>query len=91
VNSVPPDEVITPDQVTIVAKDGNKVKVDNPLYRYAFQSRHFEGTQFSEWTTTHRYPETSPTGEINDDVDRLRECAPNCCFAENLVLRIPLP
>jgi len=90
VNAVPPDEVIALELVTIVTPEGKK-EVENPLRRYTFKSPHFEGSDWDWHNTTIRYPAFDGRGVLFDDVDRLRKCVPNYCFAEDIRLRISLP
>ena len=56
-NSLPPDEVITLDKVTIIRADGPAV-VDNPLFAYGFHPgpdpSFYE--PYVKWPTTIRHP-----------------------------------
>ncbi|KAJ8073002.1 hypothetical protein PM082_019868 [Marasmius tenuissimus] len=74
-NSVPPPEVISLEQVTIIGFNGERVSVANPLRRYTFdplkQSFGFP-KPFDKWGTTLRHP-TDGTENATEDVDGLRK------------------
>ncbi|KAJ6580116.1 tyrosinase [Mycena vulgaris] len=66
-NSVPPAEVISLNQVTITAPNGQKIQVDNPLRRYTFHpiDPSFPDP-YSGWQTTLRHPDsTDPDAQDN--------------------------
>ncbi|KAJ6619317.1 photo-regulated tyrosinase [Mycena sp. CBHHK59/15] len=69
--SVPPAEVISLDKVSIIAPNGQKTQVNNPLRRYAF---HPIDPSFSDpysgWKTTLRHPD-SMEPDAKDDVEEL--------------------
>ncbi|KAG7085489.1 hypothetical protein E1B28_003052 [Marasmius oreades] len=72
-NSVPPAEVISMDQVTILAApDGRKVKVSNPLRRYTFHpiDKSFP-RPYNQWKSTYRYP-TSTSANPTEDIDGMK-------------------
>lgn len=68
---VPPAEVISLEQVTIITPDGNRTAVDNPLRRYKFHpiDSSFERTPYAKWPTTVRRP-SGPNG-IKEDITAL--------------------
>ncbi|KAJ7088152.1 photo-regulated tyrosinase [Mycena epipterygia] len=70
-NSVPPAEVISLDQVTIIAPNGQRTQVDNPLRRYTFHpiDPSFPKT-YSGWQTTLRHPD-SEGPDAQDNVPEL--------------------
>ncbi|EDR04243.1 tyrosinase [Laccaria bicolor S238N-H82] len=72
VNSVPPDEVIAKQTVSITGHDGKKKDVANPLYHYTFHpiDPSFP-TPYSGWKTTLRQP-TSLQPDATDNIARLR-------------------
>jgi len=85
--AVPPDEVIALTKVTITIPDGTKKEVDNPLYHYKFNPIDPSFPEpYSEWPTTLRQPKYDPDDikDATDDVQRVKEYAPNYCFAETL-------
>ncbi|KAJ7711400.1 tyrosinase [Mycena metata] len=66
-NSVPPAEVISLAKVTIIAPNGQKTQVDNPLRRYTFHpiDPSFPDP-YSGWPTTLRHPDsTDPDAQDN--------------------------
>ncbi|TFY82262.1 hypothetical protein EWM64_g1750 [Hericium alpestre] len=71
-NAVPPPEVISEQQVTIVGFDGKKVKVDNPLIRYKFHpiDPSFP-SPYSGWQTTLRHP-TSSSPDAKEDINQMK-------------------
>jgi tyrosinase len=71
-NSVPPAEVISLTQVTITTFNGQRVSVDNPLYRYRFHPIDPRFPRpYSGWPTTLRQP-TSTRPDATDNIPRLR-------------------
>ncbi|KAJ7088141.1 photo-regulated tyrosinase [Mycena epipterygia] len=70
-NSVPPAEVISLDQVTIIAPNGQRTQVDNPLRRYTFHpiDPSFPDP-YSGWQTTLRHPD-SEDSDAQDNVAEL--------------------
>ncbi|KAJ7480969.1 common central domain of tyrosinase-domain-containing protein, partial [Mycena latifolia] len=73
-NSVPPPEVISLDQVSIIAPNGETIQVDNPLRRYTFHpidpSFPMEPVDYSRWETTLRHADTTGP-DATDDVEDL--------------------
>ncbi|GAW02360.1 tyrosinase [Lentinula edodes] len=71
-NPVPPPEVISLDEVTIVNPSGEKISVPNPLRRYTF---HPIDPSFPEpyqsWSTTLRHP-LSDDANASDNVPELK-------------------
>ncbi|KAF8171240.1 tyrosinase [Mycena galopus ATCC 62051] len=70
-NAVPPPEVISLDQVSIVAPNGQTIKVANPLRRYTFHpiDPSFP-VPYNKWHTTLRQPDTT-NANATDDVNLL--------------------
>ncbi|KAJ7495027.1 tyrosinase [Mycena latifolia] len=70
-NSLPPPEVISLDQVSIIAPNGQTIQVDNPLRRYTFHpiDPSFPDP-YSGWQTTLRHPDSTDP-DATDDVDDL--------------------
>ncbi|KAJ6568747.1 tyrosinase [Mycena capillaripes] len=70
-NSVPPPEVISLDKVSIIAPNGQKTQVNNPLRRYTFHpiDPSFPDP-YSSWKTTLRSPDTT-SPNATDDVAQL--------------------
>jgi len=72
VNAIPPSEVISDTQVTIIGTDGNQALVDNPLYHYIFNPIDPSFPQpYSGWQTTLRQP-TSQDPDATDDITLLK-------------------
>ncbi|KAF8901474.1 tyrosinase [Gymnopilus junonius] len=71
-NSVPPDEVVALQQVTITGPHGHKITVDNPIYSYKFHpiDPSFPPT-FQNRKSTIRYP-TSDAADATVDVAKLK-------------------
>jgi hypothetical protein len=72
--AVPPDEVISKQQVTIIKPDGSRGLVDNPLVKYKFKANaeHIFPRPFSQWNATIRTPNnSSPTATT--DLEELKE------------------
>ncbi|KAJ7476711.1 tyrosinase [Mycena latifolia] len=70
-NSVPPPEVISLDQVSIIAPNGETIQVDNPLRRYTFHPIDPSFPEpYSGWDTTLRHPDTTDP-DATDDVEDL--------------------
>ncbi|KAJ7501098.1 tyrosinase [Mycena galericulata] len=67
-NAVPPPEVISLDQVSIIAPNGQTIQVDNPLRRYIFHpiDPSFP-PPYDAWQTTLRQPDTTDP-DATDDV-----------------------
>jgi len=71
-NSVPPDEIISLEQVSIVVPNGDTISVQNPFLRYRFHP--IEPTfppPFHSWPTTLRHP-TSSRPDAQSNVAQLR-------------------
>ncbi|KAJ7775767.1 tyrosinase [Mycena maculata] len=70
-NSIPPPEVISLDQVSIIAPNGQTIQVDNPLRRYTFNpiDPSFPDP-YSGWPATLRHPDTTDP-DATDDVEDL--------------------
>ncbi|KAJ7620093.1 tyrosinase [Roridomyces roridus] len=70
-SAVPPPEVISLDQVKIIAPNGASVMVDNPLRRYKFHpiDPSFPDP-YSSWQTTLRQPDSTDP-DAQDDVSQL--------------------
>ncbi|KAJ7269098.1 tyrosinase [Mycena rebaudengoi] len=70
-NSVPPPEVISLEKVSIIAPNGQKTQVNNPLRRYTFHpiDPSFPDP-YSGWKTTLRFPDTMDP-DATDDVQQL--------------------
>jgi len=66
VNSVPPDEVISFTQLTITGPEGS-ITVDNPLYRYVFDSSKPSLSANDSGTTIRRVKDDG-----TDDVEMLK-------------------
>ncbi|KAI0712434.1 photo-regulated tyrosinase [Earliella scabrosa] len=66
-NMVPPPEVISMRQVTITGPDGNRTRVDNPLFHYRFHPIDPSFPRpYSNWPSTFRHPTTfGPDAEDN--------------------------
>jgi tyrosinase len=73
-NSVPPDEVISLQNVEIITPDGRTTSVPNPLYQYTFNpvDPSFPDP-YRSWRTTVRHPSRSGT----TDPRGLRKCVFN--------------
>jgi hypothetical protein len=74
VKAIPPDEVISQQQVTITKPDGSKGPVNNPLLKYGFpnNTQSIFPQPFSQWASTIRTPDNSgPNATTN--VDELKE------------------
>jgi tyrosinase len=70
-NSVPPPEVISLDKVSIIAPNGKKTQVNNPLRRYTFHPIDPSFPEpYSGWKTTLRFPDTTDP-DATDDVQQL--------------------
>ncbi|KAJ3802926.1 tyrosinase [Lentinula aff. detonsa] len=71
-NPIPPPEVISMDEVTIMDPNGQKISVPNPLRRYTF---HPIDPSFPEpyqsWQTTLRHPSTQDAN-ASDNVSQLK-------------------
>ncbi|KAE9400782.1 tyrosinase [Gymnopus androsaceus JB14] len=74
---VPPPEVISLDEVTIVNPSGQKVSVANPLRRYTFHpiDPSFPDP-YASWPTTLRYP-TSDDASASEDISQLTRTLEN--------------
>ncbi|KAA1471771.1 photo-regulated tyrosinase [Dentipellis sp. KUC8613] len=72
-NIIPPPEVISLTQVTIVGFDGKHVKVDNPLLRYKFHTPAEPSftPKWQKWRTTLRHP-TSDDADAKDNVEEMK-------------------
>ncbi|KAF8202684.1 tyrosinase [Mycena galopus ATCC 62051] len=70
-NAVPPPEVISLDQVSIIAPNGQTIQVPNPLRRYTFHpiDPSFPDP-YSSWKTTLRQPDSTGP-DATDDIDVL--------------------
>ncbi|KAJ6592568.1 tyrosinase [Mycena capillaripes] len=70
-NAVPPPEVISLDQVSIITSNGQRTKVNNPLRRYTFHpiDPSFPDP-YSSWQTTLRSPDTTDP-DATDDVQQM--------------------
>ncbi|KAJ7501106.1 hypothetical protein B0H11DRAFT_2224937 [Mycena galericulata] len=70
-NAVPPPEVISLDRVSIIAPNGQRIQVDNPLRRYTFHpiDPSFP-PPYDAWQTTLRQPDTTAP-DATDDVAML--------------------
>ncbi|TFY66267.1 hypothetical protein EVG20_g4820 [Dentipellis fragilis] len=70
---IPPAEVISLQQVTIIDFDGKPVKVDNPLLRYKFHTPAEPSfpPRWQKWRTTVRHP-NSDDADAEDDVDEMK-------------------
>ncbi|KAJ7288750.1 tyrosinase [Mycena rebaudengoi] len=70
-NSVPPPEVISLDKVSIIAPNGKKTQINNPLRRYTFHPIDPSFPEpYSGWKTTLRFPDTTDP-DATDDVQQL--------------------
>ena len=80
-NMVPPPEVISMRQVTITGPDGNRTRVDNPLFHYRFHPIDPSFPRpYSNWPSTFRHPTTfGPDAE-----DNVRELQRYSCGLFNL-------
>lgn len=72
-NAIPPDEVISMDQVNIILSDGRTLPVDNPFLQYRFHPKEdsFNPERFRNWPTTLRNPQ-SDQPDAKSDVDVLK-------------------
>jgi tyrosinase len=70
-NPIPPPEVISLDEVTIINPSGQQVLVPNPFRRYTFHPIDPSFPEpYASWQTTLRYPTTNDS-DATDDVDEL--------------------
>ncbi|KAJ7674241.1 tyrosinase [Mycena rosella] len=66
-NAVPPAEVISLDKVPIIAPNGQKIQVTNPLRRYTFHPIDPSfGPPYNAWKTTLRQPDTISPNATDD-------------------------
>ena len=73
-HAVPPKEVASLDEVEIISRNGSKVKVVNPLKRYAFHpiDPSFP-PPYDQWQTTLRHPEPQSGPNSKSDVAEMEQ------------------